>query len=168
MYQLGFKSWSNPTLKYYRSNDLGVSWQELIAPYEYKNRNSSNLMADPYKYGRFYLTTEGRGIQYAEIAGTEDPLPSSIDNLVSSSKMNIYPNPASTQFIVSLTTSKNQVYNMNIIDAAGKTVQTLDNIDTQSGANQLIININQLSNGMYHMRLYSENEIHYSKIVINK
>lgn len=72
----------------------------------------------------------------------------------------IYPNPSNDNFIIKL--SDNQKYKLSIVDLAGKEITTLDEI--YSGSK---ISVNNLSEGIYLIRLYNTNNQFISKFSKN-
>lgn len=62
---------------FFRSDDAGSSWVRINdSQHQYGIANAA-ITGDPRIYGRVYLATNGRGILYADIAGTIPTIPNS-------------------------------------------------------------------------------------------
>jgi hypothetical protein len=74
---------------------------------------------------------------------------------------NIYPNPATDLIRIDLNENINQA-SVEIIDITGKVVLT------QSIVSSTTINVNNLARGIYTLRLYSENNVQTTQVVLTK
>src|SRR4029077_4116985 len=84
-----------------------------------------------------------QGFQQAWDFGVYVPEPTK-DNFT----FGVYPNPSSGHINLVLNTKSNEVVNIRLFDALGKTVVT-DRFNHTSGVNSYSYNWNNLSNGMY-------------------
>lgn len=79
----------------------------------------------------------------------------------------IYPNPTNGLLTIELNTIGHKVINVSVVDLLGKKV--LENTFTfNQGLARKTINLDQLNNGLYLIRLQSEGKIYTEKLVIDK
>lgn len=58
----------------FRSNDAGVNWVKINdAAHGFGSAASAIISGDPRTYGRVYIGTNGRGIFYGDVAGSQPP-----------------------------------------------------------------------------------------------
>jgi|688.fasta_scaffold43154_5 hypothetical protein len=77
----------------------------------------------------------------------------------------VYPNPSSDEITLSLgNIIPSQI---QVIDASGRLVFTLDNFETtQNNTNNVVMNIGVLQNGIYFLKVIDQNQsIHTTKIL---
>jgi hypothetical protein len=74
-------------------------------------------------------------------------------------KLNIYPNPASTE--INISNAENST--IQLLDLMGKVVLTKNIVD-----NNDVITTAQLANGTYFVRITTENETVTRKIIVNR
>ncbi|MGI6718429.1 MAG: T9SS type A sorting domain-containing protein [Bacteroidales bacterium] len=91
-----------------------------------------------------------------------DEVPSSIDNcLLAASNVRIYPNPASETLNV-LLSNDNIISKVELLDASGKNVYTLQNINR----NNCSLDINSLDKGMYIINITTSRGIIADKVIV--
>lgn len=75
----------------------------------------------------------------------------------------IYPNPAANEINIFVNNAKDEIINIEIIDAMGKTILRKDNCSTSS------ISVTELEAGFYFTRIYSNNKLmSTNKLIISK
>lgn len=84
-----------------------------------------------------------------------------------STKMQLFPNPASTYFDLSYESADNTVGNISIYDLSGREISS-ENIDIKSGTNTFRANSSHLQNGIYLIQFKAENSIQTGKLIISK
>jgi len=90
-----------------------------------------------------------------------------IDNIENTLTAAVYPNPASTQLMVSLSNDKNETITAQMFDVTGRMVLN-ENKDLVNGDNKLQFNIADFTNGMYILELHTAEKSLNTKIVVNK
>ena len=85
--------------------------------------------------------------------GSDDTnAPTGINNLEESFSVNLYPNPANDFVNLKIEAEKSELVNIVIYDLVGKVVQNKE-LDLNSGANTIKIELNNNLNGMYIIKL---------------
>ena len=74
----------------------------------------------------------------------------------------LYPNPANTQFSISINTPEQIVFNVEIKDIFGKTVKSKNNL-----SNNANIDIRELSSGVYFVKIKTDNNEVVKKLIEN-
>lgn len=89
----------------------------------------------------------------------------STSELTQNFSFNVIPNPAKESFKIDYKGQDFSNINISVIDIQGRIIKKLDNIN-----NKLNINISELSNGVYFVKLYNKNtkEIGTKKLIIKK
>lgn len=78
--------------------------------------------------------------------------------------MNVYPNPASSEFNVEYNVLGNQKGQLMLIDVFGKTIRS----EEVSGSGSVRVNVLDLENGIYFMKLSANNDSLIEKIILAK
>ncbi|MFI5221109.1 MAG: T9SS type A sorting domain-containing protein, partial [Bacteroidia bacterium] len=96
-----------------------------------------------------------------------------INEILKQEIFNIFPNPAKNE--LNILTSSDQELRVQLFDVTGKllfqtTINSTNKVSSQLGNQQLIINLQQLPDGIYFLRINNENEnrIATKKIVVMK
>jgi hypothetical protein len=77
----------------------------------------------------------------------------------------VYPNPSRGKATVDFMSRSNSTFNIEIVDAAGKTVLT-KHFEALKGPNTFDLNFDRLAKGVYMLKLQSGKEVHQRKIVV--
>lgn len=85
-----------------------------------------------------------------------------------SEKLNVYPNPASDKLTISIDQIGNSNNQVMIYDVLGKQLKKIEFVSTINDANKIEIDVRELSNGTYFVKISSANETATKKIIINK
>jgi hypothetical protein len=90
----------------------------------------------------------------------------SIEEMIGFGNINVYPNPASESITVSFDNQLGNSIEISLIDAFGRTVvsETVQSL----GLNELGLNLSTISNGMYTLKLTSNNNIVSRKVIVRK
>ena len=88
--------------------------------------------------------------------------PTGINELSSSTVVNLYPNPSSGTFTIKLSGINDELYHADIYDLLGEDVYST------ISHNPIEINLSNCPNGIYLLRLSDENSTIVKKLVINK
>ena len=75
---------------------------------------------------------------------------------------NVFPNPASNE--LTIVGGVATIESVVLYDATGRVVLTNDNI---ASAQQILLNVSSLSNGVYTVSIYSDNKAQHTRVVIN-
>lgn len=115
-------------------------------------------------YGAVYVGTFGNGAYVTkDFVGFEE-----IDTHISNhTSLKIYPNPAQNQVTISYNSKFNKTYLLEIFDLSGKRVAQRD-IEINTGNNRIEIDVYDIENGSYIVRLTDGNIVTQSKLVISK
>ena len=87
-----------------------------------------------------------------------------INNVIDSKDVTVYPNPNNGQFNIALNLNVNTV-NMEVVNALGQVIAEFNNIDANSTQT---INLDQVAEGMYYIRISSDNETIIKKVNVIK
>ncbi|MBA3663975.1 MAG: T9SS type A sorting domain-containing protein [Bacteroidetes bacterium] len=79
----------------------------------------------------------------------------------------VYPNPASTEAILSVNSTRNQTGSVTIYNAIGQRVKTIT-VNLESGSNELKINTSELNAGVYNVTLNSSEGLSSKKLIVSK
>jgi hypothetical protein len=85
-------------------------------------------------------------------------------------EVSIIPNPASQSAVISFSLTQSENINLTVHDLAGKLIKTLFTGPLNKGEHQLSWNVNNdaVENGLYFLKLISENMSRSIKIVVVK
>jgi hypothetical protein len=110
----------------------------------------------------FSLTSPGAVM----IRLTDDPS-ASVTELTNEAGMSIYPNPANGSTTVSFETTSASEVTLNVMDLSGKNVFNTV-LGTVNGTQQVNINTDALSNGVYMVNLNIDGKISTQKLIVRK
>ncbi|MCY7408755.1 MAG: T9SS type A sorting domain-containing protein, partial [Chitinophagales bacterium] len=82
------------------------------------------------------------------------------------SSLKVYPNPVITSSMISFYLQENSLVNIELLDLAGRKIKTLLNENLEAGDHNLKLNREQLSAGIYFLRIKMNNESSIIKIII--
>ncbi|MCK9320685.1 MAG: choice-of-anchor J domain-containing protein [Bacteroidales bacterium] len=82
--------------------------------------------------------------------------------------INVYPNPAKDNATIDITLSQNSVATIKVVDLMGRNVIELGTKSMKAGQNTIELNTSNLNNGMYFVKVASENGVVTKKITINR
>jgi hypothetical protein len=90
----------------------------------------------------------------------------SVEELIGLGNINVYPNPASESITVSFDNQLGNSIEISLVDALGRSVasETIQSL----GLNELGLNLSTISNGMYTLKLTSNNNIVTRKVIVRK
>lgn len=83
------------------------------------------------------------------------------------SDLEMYPNPARDQAMVSFSLRENEQFEYNIVNALGKTVKTFNYGEISSGRKAYVIDLDGLDAGVYFVQLKIGESIKSEKLIIN-
>jgi hypothetical protein len=89
-----------------------------------------------------------------------------IDDFVRKSSLDVYPNPASSQFNVNLNLVRNAQVQVSLFDAYGKMVYSTDNKTMAQGENIMNISTSHLESGLYLLRVKVDNREMKKRVII--
>lgn len=90
-----------------------------------------------------------------------------INDLLSAHNVSIYPNPATSDLNIEVNSTKNSVVEVDLLNLLGQTV-LMEQFRMNQGMNTSTMNISNLENGLYIVRLKSGGDTFMKKIVIEK
>ena len=79
--------------------------------------------------------------------------------------VNLFPNPASNVLGLNFFIAEHNTVTMQVIDVLGKTIMN-QNINAEEGFNQTQLNVNDLNNGIYFLRVQQNNQVIVKKFVV--
>lgn len=110
---------------YFRSDDQGVNWVRIDdSAHRFASASANCIAADPRVYGRVYIGTNGRGIFYGEVTGSQPQPTSTATATASSTTATVSPTSATTTRTTvtsSSTTSRTTTTVTSTSTAAGPT-----------------------------------------------
>lgn len=89
------------------------------------------------------------------------------NNTVGNNHLNIYPNPSQNISTVSYSLKNSADVTLEILNVLGEKVMTLRNVNGQTGENTTSINTAKLSNGVYYLRIKTDNYSDALKMVVS-
>ncbi len=92
----------------------------------------------------------------------------SIANIGRPSQLTLYPNPAKSETKISFTMKCNSKVRVDIMDLEGRIVKQVDPTDTFSGKNEMNLDCDGMKNGIYIVKLTSENGVNSTKLILAK
>lgn len=95
-------------------------------------------------------------------------IPSSIEDIANENQVTVYPNPAIDNVVVKLELSQIQDVTIKVIDIMGKEVKRKDIGSVQSGSFETVLNVTDLTEGIYLLQVESTSETITRKINIVK
>lgn len=90
-----------------------------------------------------------------------DVAPLSVDELTLENALSVFPNPAKDNFSVNLKGTLNGVTTVSVYDLTGKIV-----FNETMNSNQLVVNTEEWSNGIYQVRIEGDSQVSAEKIII--
>ncbi len=82
--------------------------------------------------------------------------------------LTLAPNPVSENIVLKYAVNASGPVNIVLLDLNGREVAQLEDANKTAGNYQLQFNVNSLPNGIYMLRLQSNQEIHTSKVIVTK
>ena len=100
----------------------------------------------------------------------EPSLSTAIDEFESHNKVKIFPNPINNQETINIEihSSKYQEINVAIFDIQGRQLKSKNKYSINGGNNQIPLNINNLTNGLYFVQISTSEGMVSKKLVVNK
>lgn len=108
-----------------------------------------------------YTTSEVKKIGYGSFIGLEEVSTNEVS-------MTIYPNPAKDNATLDINLDQNSVASIKVIDLMGRNVIDLGTKSMKAGQNTIELNTSNLNNGMYFVKVASDNGVVTKKISINR
>lgn len=160
---------NNTQIASYFRNSLTSSWS--IAP----QGNNANTSDTSYS---FLGTNSGAEIMniITDSLGKPSQMkyripsfnPTSLNEFSVINNIQVYPNPASDLFTISMQSNSNLNTSFSLTDVSGKQVKTIPRSDLKVGFNQLNITTEGLENGVYFLNVQGDGLKTVKKIIINK
>jgi hypothetical protein len=82
-------------------------------------------------------------------------------------EVSLFPNPAKSDLRVQLNLTEPTIIEFSIMDLVGQTLLN-ENLNASAGLNNFKINLSNLANGIYMVKLKNENSSYTKKLIINK
>lgn len=93
-------------------------------------------------------------------------VPASIVSVNAATSINLFPNPSSNQATITMTLNKEELVTINVMDLQGKEVMQAISKTFNAGAQQVELNTSLLQNGIYLVRISSNNFYANIKMVV--
>ena len=100
---------------------------------------------------------------FIETDGTVTPKPNSIENVISNSDINLYPNPVQNILNIDINVNNAGNYTFNIYSITGQLI-TAEQINISSGENLIKLNTNNLNSGSYILIISNDNNTSIQKL----
>jgi hypothetical protein len=91
-----------------------------------------------------------------------------VNEILSAEDVSIYPNPVTKTANIEFNLYNNSDVNVAIFDILGKNVMNLYEGDMMSGSNSIKMDVNELNEGIYFVKLQMSNQVVTKKIMVNK
>ncbi|MBL7773062.1 MAG: fibronectin type III domain-containing protein, partial [Chitinophagaceae bacterium] len=78
--------------------------------------------------------------------------------VATSSNVNIYPNPTQNELNVDLTVEQSTIVTLKMVDMSGRVVKQVQ-ANAEVGVNNMTMNLSDLSNGIYSLQIYSNDQL---------
>jgi hypothetical protein len=104
------------------------------------------------------------GIDFKQTPTDIKPIPSSISNLPNKDLFSVYPNPSNGNVQINWTSTMSGKANISIIDITGREVMAQEAKTNEATR----MNLNQLQNGIYFIKVTGNNAQHTEKIVLQQ
>lgn len=118
-------------------------------------------------YWRIKAISEVDTSDFSEVWSFETLGVESISEYFRQAKVSLFPNPASDEISIELNTTENAVVEFTLVDLTGQTVVNR-NLNFAAGTNKHTIQLNNVSNGIYMVKLSKGNEVYTNKLIINQ
>ena len=92
--------------------------------------------------------------------------PDAVPALNLNNELVVYPNPAKGKINIDCMNTSSEKVGISLISAGGKRMLT-ESFSVLPGQNTMSLNIEDIPSGIYFIRLKTENEIIYKKIIVN-
>ena len=89
-----------------------------------------------------------------------------VSNLVKINTVNLYPNPAGQETILSLNLAESVQVSVLVTDVLGKNVFSFPAVKMIQGANKIVIPVSQLAAGVYNVKVMAGNEITTKRLTV--
>jgi hypothetical protein len=91
-----------------------------------------------------------------------------IDAASTLNKVNVFPNPANDNVTVSFNLVNANLVKIELIDLTGKTIRVTDSMKLNSGLNEISLNVADVKQGVYFVKLSTEEVTKTTRLVIVK
>lgn len=135
----------------------GINSGYGVGGYFIVDGQGDTLVVSDGKFG----ASEVKKIGYGDYIGLEEVSLNEVS-------MTIYPNPAKDNATIDITLSQNSVATIKVVDLMGRNVIDLGTKSMKAGQNTIELNTSNLNNGMYFVKVASENGVVTKKITINR
>lgn len=125
------------------------------------------LEMDETYYWKIKAFENGDTTDYSDVWSFTVGEEQAINDLLSDRSVHIYPNPATSDLNIEIDAIKQGVVEASLLNLLGQTVLT-HRFDVSQGVNNARLNLKQLENGLYIVRLQSGNNNYMKKIVIEQ
>ena len=145
-----------------------VLWKVASAPAEaeFKGKNGNT-----YKF--YSLATDSIGFtetrKLSADATTTMDIKTGLDRIdANSNGIQVFPNPAKNQCNVMFNFNSSSEISISLIDISGKVIKSIDKQKYQSGKQTVEINLDNIPEGIYFVKLFNGNNTYRQKLVISK
>jgi hypothetical protein len=168
---------ANYTDLYLDMKEDSITWLELDSAQNHRLANISRIPSDIQSYALVARSLRGDTAYHLYPTIDTEPqarmayqAPSNPEKNKQSSSIHIFPNPNQGQFTLELMYVKNQLCSVHFTDLTGRTLNTVQFATSDGESHQEIIQLGQLSKGIYLCQVYLANgePIGFERIVISK
>ncbi|MDY4789246.1 MAG: Omp28-related outer membrane protein [Bacteroidales bacterium] len=135
----------------------GINSGYGVGGYYILDGQGDTIVVSDGKFG----ASEVKKIGYGDYIGLEEVSQNDVS-------INVYPNPAKDNATIDITLSQNSVATIKVVDLMGRNVIDLGTKSMKAGQNTIELNTSNLNNGMYFVKVASENGVVTKKITINR
>jgi len=174
-------------LRFYISKDCGETWilrknlhgptlssfitsgsYEPTSPEEWIEVNIANISSDyfvsDFRY-KFEFENEGGNNIYIDHINMYPISMTGISDLENQPGLNVYPNPAANNVMISFVANANSNYEICIYDAIGNKVAVIFSGQLMNGLNTIEYSLANLSSGMYVIKVASDESVETIKLI---
>ncbi len=157
----------NTVLGFFRSDDMGSSWVRINDD-KHQYGKINQIMGDPVKYGRCYVTPVGRGIVYGDPLLSQTGFAATAQRSVQSSYSlsQNFPNPFNPSTRISFNLPANSFVTLKVFDVIGREIATVVSEELQAGSYTRDWNAYSMPSGVYFYSLQAGSYTMTNRLVL--
>ncbi|MFK8038503.1 MAG: T9SS type A sorting domain-containing protein [Crocinitomicaceae bacterium] len=154
----------------WRSENSGTTWEYCNAPFGKTpvfdlKQNWRTWDEGCYATGQIYIGTHGRGIWSTNEYLSTNDYENNLKVPTGISSLKLYPNPVITDVNISFDLKESGKGSVKVYDLTGRLVIDMQNLSLNSGNNNLVLGLSELSSGTYIIKLKTEFDSQATKLI---
>lgn len=150
---------------YYPLPDMYMVWTQFFIPVTYLNSATPDSAMIVLAASGARFTPVENSYLWVDNLTFADSAALGSANLMHKSHFTISPNPANKLAYVSFTSNHATSVSVDVLDVNGRMIMS-QQAEVRNGANQLPVNISQLSPGLYFIRITDDEETHVERLMV--